>query len=472
MSYSIVMGIEIHLELKTESKMFTSAPSVFGAEPNTAITAADLALPGSLPTVNMGAVVLATRLSKALQMQVDPLLRFDRKNYFYSDLPKGYQITQQEFPIGSEGVLDILLDGNLKKIGIERLHLEEDTAKQFHADGVTRIDFNRSGSPLIEIVSHPDFRTGAEVAAYIETMRQLVVELGVSDGKMNEGSLRCDLNISIRPSEDAPFGTKVEVKNLNSIGNVVKAIEYEYERQVALIEQGEPIIMETRRFDEASQSTIGMRSKETVVDYRYFTEPNLIPTHIPQDILDYVVPELPTVRYQRLMSMYGLSAYDAEVLNRNTALVPYFETVAQKVSDRKVLVNYMNQDVLSYVNEHGTSDFETVIPVSHFVSFIQKLSDGAISSKQAKTVFEDMLEGSTPEASIEKHGMVQVSDDGAIIAFIETVFETYPQVIVDYQNGLDKAVKFAMGQVMKLSKGTVNPKRANELVVELLDKKL
>lgn len=468
MNYEAVIGIEIHCELKTNTKMFSGAPVSYGARPNTAINEIDISMPGTLPQVNKRAVEFGVLLSKALKCDIDPLVRFDRKNYFYSDLPKGYQITQNFHPLGAHGSMDVLVGDTLKTIRINRLHMEEDTAKQFHEGEATLIDFNRAGTPLLEIVTEADIRTGEEAAAYVEALRMMVVYLGVSDGRMDEGSLRCDVNISVRPIGQEKFGNKVEVKNLNSISNIQKSIEFEKQRQIELIEKGETIVTETRRFDEKLQETVSMRSKESAVDYRYFVEPNIMPIRLPQSILDIEVPELPNEKILRYQDEYGLSFYDASVLVKNQELCAYFESLVNQSQEYKLIVNWLTQDVIASLDKKGQSSMEAWISPSNFIDFISAIASNTISSKQAKVVFSKMVEGKSALDVIKEEGMVQISDESQLITWITEILDSKPSIVEDYRNGLDKSIKFVVGQVMKLSKGQANPKLTNELVLREL----
>ncbi|CAM4244950.1 Asp-tRNA(Asn)/Glu-tRNA(Gln) amidotransferase subunit GatB [Erysipelothrix aquatica] len=472
MNYEAVIGIEIHCELKTQSKMFSGAPLGYGLKPNTAINEIDLSMPGTLPQVNKRAVEYGVKLAQALNCEIDDLVRFDRKNYFYSDLPKGFQITQQFYPLGQNGLFNILVNEEIMTVRINRLHMEEDTAKQFHEGENTLIDFNRAGTPLLEIVTEADFRTGEQAAAYVDALRLLVIYLGISDGRMDEGSLRCDVNISIRPEGQEAFGTKVEIKNLNSISNVQKSIEFEIERQRNVIESGDKVVTETRRFDEKQQATVGMRTKESAVDYRYFTEPNIAPIRIPEAMLNQDIIELPVARVMRYHNDLGLSMYDATVLVRNQEIADYFDTVSALNSQAKLIVNWLTQDILAVFDKKGEQSLESWIKPAYFNDFIEAIHSNTISSKQAKDVFAKMVEGESPKEVIKKSGMVQVNDEGAIEAWIESVLEANPQVIEDYKNGLDKSIKFVVGQVMKISKGQANPRLTNELVLRVLAQKI
>lgn len=472
MNYEAVIGIEIHCELSTQSKMFSGSAVNYLAPANSAVNEIDLSYPGTLPSVNKQAVSYGVALSKALNMNIDPLIRFDRKNYYYSDLSKGYQITQQFYPLGSHGTFDILVDGEVMNVRINRLHMEEDTAKQFHEGEKTLIDFNRAGTPLLEIVTEADFRTGAQAAAYVEGLRQVVVQMGISDGKMAEGSYRCDVNISLRPVGQVAFGTKVEIKNLNSISNVQKSIEYEMKHQAEMLNRGETIIQETKRFDEDSQTTITMRTKETLDDYRYFRDPNIPTIKIPASMLEQDIIELPLAKGLRIAQEYSLSQYDALVLVKDRDLAEYFERIAQSNRNYKLIVNWLTQDVQSKIEHKGDKSYSEWISEANFSAFIEAIDSGSISSKQAKEVFEHVIQGKEPLATIKELGMVQISDTATIEGWVQSVLDANPQAIIDYKNGLKKSLGFVVGQVMKLSGGQVNPKLANQIAVAMLEKQV
>lgn len=472
-NYFVTIGIEIHCELKTKTKMFSSAPTSFGEVANTCVNEIDLGHPGTLPCVNKHAIELAIKACTGMHCAIDPLVRFDRKNYYYSDLPKGYQITQQFFPIGKDGYVEIDVDGEKKKIGIERIHMEEDTAKQFHKETGTYIDFNRAGTPLIEIVSRPDMHSAKEAAAYVETLRKNLFYLNVSDVKMEEGSMRCDVNISLSADENT-LGTKVEIKNLNSIANVQKAVQAEIERQSALLDSGEAVEQATRRFDEAQKTTILMRKKEGNVDYKYFPEPNIFPIQLDaawiQNIQDHL-EELPDARIERFMRDYGLNDYDAGVLVADRAMADYFEAVAKQTKETKKAANWIIGDMSAWLNKNA-KNFETIeVEPQALATLIDLISKGEISGKQGKVVFEEVMLGKDPKQVVEEKGMKQVSDDGAILALVNSVLDANPQSIEDYKNGKDRAIGFLVGQVMKASKGQANPKRTNELIREELAKR-
>lgn len=461
MAYLVTIGIEIHVELKTKSKMFSPGRVDFDADPNLNVNEIDLALPGTLPSINKEAVKMALKVCYGLNMDVDPLLKFDRKNYFYSDLPKGFQITQQFHPIGSKGKL-VLSDNSV--VGITRLHMEEDTAKQLHLGNETLIDFNRAGVPLIEIVSEPEIHSGKQAADYVSTLRQLLLYLGVTDGKMEEGSMRCDVNISIS-KEEGVFGTKVEIKNLNSIANVQKAIDYEIKRQEEVLETGGEIVQETRRFDEPSQTTVSMRKKEGAVDYRYFPEPNIVPIRLAQEFLDSVkdsMIELPQERLDRYKK--NISEDDARILVANMEAGDFFDKVMEDSKNYQEVANF----VITNVTPLGFNLFKP----KEIASLVDHLKAGKLSSKQGKQVLK-YLENSddSVEKIIKDHGLVQVSDDGKILEIIEKILADNPQVIVDYKNGKDNSIKFVMGQVMKATRGQANPAKAMELATKILKSK-
>lgn len=474
MNYDVVIGIEIHCELKTATKMFSGAPSAFGKSPNSCTNEVDLGHPGTLPTLNKKAVESAIMACTALNMSVDPLIKFDRKNYYYTDLAKGFQITQQFHPIGSHGWVDVLVDGETKRIRINRLHMEEDTAKQFHMETETLIDFNRSGTPLVEIVSEPDMTSGKEAAAYVSKLQEILFYLGVSDVKMEEGSMRCDVNISLKPAGSSVYGVKTEIKNLNSISNVQKAIDFEIIRQSELLDNGKEVVQETRRFDEASKTTISMRKKEGAVDYKYFPEPNIFPIRLDANWVQSIqesLPELPDQRRNRYMTDYKLTEYDAAVLVSNKALSEFYEKVMQHTKEAKTAANYCITDFQSILTKKELDVTNTACKPEDFAAMINMISSGEISSKQAKEIFPDVVEGKNPKKIAEEKGMKQMSDSSALLAIIEEVLNEQPQSIIDFKNGKDRAVGFLVGQVMKKSKGQANPAMTNKMIVEELKKR-
>lgn len=468
--YYTTIGIEIHCELKTNTKMFSGAPVRFGEVANTCTSAVDLALPGTLPCVNKEAVRLAIKACTGLHCTIDPLIKFDRKNYYYSDLPKGYQITQQFHPIGRDGYVEIETEEGPRKIRIERIHMEEDTAKQFHKDTGTYIDFNRAGTPLVEIVSRPDMHSAEEAAAYVDTLRQILLYLNVSDVKMEEGSMRCDVNISLSPDPDT-LGTKTEIKNLNSIANVQKAVAAEIERQSALLDAGEKVEQATRRYDETQKTTILMRKKEGTVDYKYFPEPNIFPIQLDPAWIEEVqnsLEELPDARKARFMKDYGLSEYDAGVLVNAPEMADFYEETVKTAKNPKKAANWIIGDVSAWLNKNSKKFKDIPCTPKAIADLVNLIEDGTISGKQGKEVFEEVMLGKDPAAVIEEKGMKQLSDDSAILAIITQVLDANPKSIEDYKNGKDRAVGFLVGQVMKASKGQANPKKANQLVREQL----
>lgn len=471
--YKTTIGIEIHCELKTGTKMFSGAPVKFGETANTCTSVVDLAMPGTLPSVNKEAVRLAIKACTGLHCDIDPLVKFDRKNYYYSDLPKGFQITQQFHPIGRDGYVEIETEEGSKRIRIERIHMEEDTAKQFHRETGTYIDFNRAGVPLVEIVSRPDMHSAEEAAAYVDTLRQILLYLNVSDVKMEEGSMRCDVNISL--SADDSLGTKTEIKNLNSIANVQKAVAAEIERQSRILDEGGRVEQATRRYDESQKTTVLMRKKEGAVDYKYFPEPNIFPIQLDEawirDIQDSM-EELPAARRARFMNDYGLGEYDAQVLVADPAMADYYEEAAKTAKDAKKTANWVIGDLSAALNRDNRTFANAGVAPEHLAQLVNLVADGTISGKQAKTVFEDMLSsGKEPAKIVEEKGMKQVTDEGAILALVTEVLDANPKSIEDYKAGKDRAIGFLVGQVMKKSRGTANPKRTNELIREELAKR-
>ena len=474
MNYDVVIGIEIHLELKTKTKMFSGAPYAFKSEANTCVNEIDLAFPGTLPCVNMEAVKKALEACMALHLDIDPLVKFDRKNYYYSDLPKGYQITQQFHPIGRNGYIDINVEGKTKRIRINRIHMEEDTAKQFHLFDETLIDFNRAGVPLIELVSEPDMSSGLEASLYVEKLRQTLLYLDVSDVRMEEGSMRCDVNISIKPEGSDVFGTKVEIKNLNSINNIKLAIDYEANRQKEALEKGETIYQETRRFDEKTGITVSMRKKEGAVDYKYFPEPNIFPILLSDEMLNEVrnnMPELPDQKHDRYIKEYGLSDAEASTLIQNKEMSLYYDEMMKKAKNAKSALNLLMSELQSLLVKNNQNITNAKVQSESLAILSNMIEDKEISGKQAKDVLEAMLDGSDPRQIVKDRGMKQVSDEGAILSIVNAVLDENPNSIADYKGGKDRAMGFLVGQVMKKSKGQANPQMASKLVKQELDKR-
>jgi aspartyl-tRNA(Asn)/glutamyl-tRNA(Gln) amidotransferase subunit B len=471
MAWEVVIGLEIHAQLATKSKIFSGASTAYGADPNTQACAVDLALPGVLPVLNMGVVEMAAKLGLAIGAEVAQRSVFARKNYFYPDLPKGYQISQFELPIVGKGQLNIELDGEEKTIGITRAHLEEDAGKSLHEDfqGSTGIDLNRAGTPLLEIVSEPDMRSSKEAVAYMKKIHSLVRYLDICDGNMQEGSFRCDANVSVRPVGQEAFGTRAELKNLNSFRFVERAINLEVERQIDVIESGGKVVQETRLYDADKNETRSMRSKEEANDYRYFPDPDLLPLVIEPEFLEQVkakLPELPDEKKQRFMQEYGLSLYDAAVLTSSRELADFFEeTVKLSGSDAKLCVNWVMGDLSALLNKENLDITESKVSAPQLAGMLRRISDNTISGKIAKTVFEAMWAGEgDADKIIEQKGLKQVTDSGAIEKLIDDVIANNPKQLEQYRAGKEKLFGFFVGQVMKISKGKANPAQLNELL--------
>ena len=473
MNFETIIGIEIHLQLKTKTKMFSPAQNISNAAPNTHVHVIDMGFPGVLPRVNKKAVELALIACKAFNMNIDRELHFDRKNYFYADLPKGYQITQDKRPIGKNGFITINIDGKEKNIGLERIHLEEDTAKQLHFSNFTLLDYNRCGVPLIEIVSKPDIRSAKEAAAYVETLRNTLLYLDVSDCKMEDGSLRCDINISLRPFGQKEFGCKVEIKNLNSINNIEKAIDYEINRQTALLLKNEKIEMETRRFDENTKTTVLMRKKTEAVDYKYFTEDNIVPIKLDDKWVDSIINnliELPYQKEKRYQKEYNLSEYDAKVLTSNKYLDQLFENCINYYHNYKGIANWLMGDLLAYLNKNSLSLEKENINAKEIATMVKYIDEGKISSKQAKEIFEKFLTSKKIiDAIIKEMNIVQISDLNVLEKIVSDVLLENPNSISDYKAGKDRAFGYLIGQIMKKTKGQANPQLVNSLLRKKLD---
>ena len=475
MHFETVIGLEVHVELKTDSKIFSPSPAHFGAEPNTNTNVIDLGYPGVLPVVNKRAVEWGMKAAMALNMTVARESKFDRKNYFYPDNPKAYQISQFDQPIGENGWIDIEVNGETKRIGITRAHLEEDAGKLTHKNGYSLVDLNRQGTPLIEIVSEPDIRTPEEAYAYLEKLRSIIQYIEVSDVKMEEGSMRCDANISIRPYGQDEFGTKTELKNLNSFTFVKKGLEYEEKRQEQVILSGGVINQETRRFDETTGTTKLMRVKEGSDDYRYFPEPDIVPMIISDEWMEEVrktIPELPDARQKRYQEELGLPAYDAHVLTLTKEMSDMFEKTVSLGADAKLASNYLMVDVNAYLNKVQKELSETALTAEGLAGMIRLITDGTISSKIAKKVFAELIEhGGDAEKIVKEKGLVQVSDSGQLLAWVNEALDNNPKSIEDYKNGRDRAIGFLVGQIMKASKGQANPQMINKMLLEEIAKR-
>jgi len=476
MEWEVVIGLEIHSQLATSSKIFSGASTAYGAPPNTQACAVDLGLPGVLPVLNAAVVGMAAKFGLATHSTVAQHSVFARKNYFYPDLPKGYQISQFELPVVHDGYIDIDLEnGDSKRIGITRAHLEEDAGKSLHEDfhGETGIDLNRAGTPLLEIVSEPDMRSPAEAVAYMKKIHALVRYLEICDGNMQEGSFRCDANVSIRPQGQEEYGTRAEIKNINSFRFVERAINYEIERQIDVIESGAKVVQETRLYDADKNETRSMRSKEEANDYRYFPDPDLLPLELDQAFIDAVaktLPELPDAKRDRFMQEFDLSRYDAGVLTASREMAEYFEkTVAAAGGEGKLSANWVMGELSGLLNKEGKDITESPVGPDMLGGMLQRITDGTISGKIAKQVFEAMWAGEgNADAVIGKKGLKQITDTGAIEAIVREVLENNPKQIEQYKAGQEKLMGYFVGQVMKATQGKANPGEVNKILKQLL----
>ncbi|GEQ36984.1 MAG: Asp-tRNA(Asn)/Glu-tRNA(Gln) amidotransferase subunit GatB [Tetragenococcus halophilus] len=476
MNFETVIGLEVHVELKTNTKIFSPAPAHFGAEPNSNTNVIDWGYPGVLPVMNKSALEYGMKAALALNCDISQETHFDRKNYFYPDNPKAYQISQLDDPIGHDGWIEIDVEGQKKKIRIERVHLEEDAGKNMHGiGGYSYVDLNRQGTPLIEIVSEADMRSPEEAYAYLDALRSIIQFTGVSDVKMEEGSLRCDANISLRPLGQEEFGIKTELKNLNSLNFVRKGLAFEEKRQTKLLLSGGSLQQETRRFDEATGETVLMRVKEGSSDYRYFPEPDIPNFEIDNAWVDKIresLPEMPKDRRQRYINELGIPEYDAKVLTLSKEMSDFFEETIQQGADAKQASNWLMGDVSAYLNSEKLDLADTQLTASNLAGMIQLISDGTISSKIAKKVFQELIEkGGEPKEIVEANGWIQLSDPAQLLPMINEVLDNNQQSIDDFKNGKDKAIGFLVGQIMKSTKGKANPGVVNKLLKEELEKR-
>ncbi len=474
MKYEAVIGLEVHAQLQTNTKIFCGCETRFGEEPNTRTCPVCIGMPGVLPVLNRKAVEYTVRTGLATNCTISPSSRFARKNYFYPDLPKGYQISQYELPLCEHGSVEIVVDGAVKRIGLTRIHLEEDAGKNLHQaeGGASLVDLNRAGTPLMEIVSEPDIRTPEEASEYLKKLRSILRYIEVSDADMEKGNFRCDANVSIRPVGSKEFGTRTEIKNVNSFKFVQKAIEYEIKRQAQVLDEGGTVVQETRLFDSTKGVTFSMRSKEEAHDYRYFPEPDLVPVVIAQETVAEItktIPELPDAKRGRFVRDYGLPEYDADMLTQSRAMADYFEETAKRSGQPKVVSNWMMGELLRLLNAENKEIDACPVTAAALAGMIKMIGDGVISTKIAKTVFEEMYKsGKDAETVVKEKGLVQVSDSGAIEKIIDDVIAANPSQYADYKGGKEKLFGFFVGQVMKASQGKANP----ELVNQLLKKKL
>ncbi|WP_312979294.1 Asp-tRNA(Asn)/Glu-tRNA(Gln) amidotransferase subunit GatB [Leuconostoc falkenbergense] len=475
-NFETTIGLEVHVEMQTNSKLLSPSPVHYGDEPNENTNVIDFGYPGVLPVANKGALEYGMRVALALHATVSPFIRWDRKNYFYPDNPKAYQTTQSQTPIGTNGYLDVTLeDGTVKRVRIKEMHVEEDAGKNTHgSDGYSYVDLNRQGTPLIEIVSEPDIASPEEAYAYLEQLRQAVLFTGVSEAKMQEGQMRADVNISIRPYGSDTFGTKVEMKNINSFNYVRNALIFEEKRQAEVLRAGGEIRQETRRYDEPTKSTILMRVKEGADDYRYFPEPDLSPVVIDQTWIDEVAASLPKSagdRRNHYVNDLGIEPYDAEVLTQTLAMANFYDDTIAAGADPKRAANYLIGDVNAYMNKHQVELQDTELTPEHLAGMVKLIEDGTISTKQAKQVFEAIMTGEEPETFAKAHGLVQLSDPDVLLAWITEVLDNNPQSIEDFKGGKDRATGYLIGQLMKMSKGQANPGVLNKLLLAELNKR-
>ncbi len=474
MEYEAVIGLEVHAQLLTASKIFCGCATTFGGAPNTQVCPVCLGMPGSLPVLNRQAMACALKMALATDCRVSEESIFARKNYFYPDLPKGYQISQYERPLAEHGHLTIRVNGAARRIGITRIHLEEDAGKLIHSEArpVSFVDFNRTGVPLIEIVSEPDLRTPDEAVEYLKALRNILLYLEICDGNLEEGSFRCDANVSLRPSGAAALGTKTELKNMNSFRFVKAALEYEIKRQRAMLAAGREIVQETRLWDAAQNQTVSMRGKEEAHDYRYFPDPDLVPVKIAPEWLDALrqnLPELPVARRQRFQRDYDLPEYDAEVLTSDKALADYFEACVQEFPQSKQVSNWIMCELLRDVKKEEAGIASCRVTPTALGRLLALVDKGAISGKLAKTVFEEMLgTGQDPEAIVKERGLAQISDAETLLPLAQEIIDANPKEAADYRAGKTKVMGFFVGQLMKKTQGQANPKMANELFKRLL----
>lgn len=475
--WEVVIGLEIHAQLATKSKIFSAAPTQFGAEPNTQACAIDLGMPGVLPVLNKEVVEMAIRFGLGANAEVAQKSVFARKNYFYPDLPKGYQISQYELPVVGKGFVDIILDdGVTKRINITRAHLEEDAGKSLHEDfhGLTGIDLNRAGTPLLEIVSEPDMRSAKEAVSYLKTIHSLVRYLEICDGNMQEGSFRCDANVSVRPKGESKYGTRTELKNINSFRFVERAINYEVERQINVIESGGKIAQETRLFDPNKNETRSMRSKEEANDYRYFPDPDLLPLIITKELIEQIrgeLPELPQQKRERFMKEYGLSAYDAGILVSSRDMATFYENVVKESGNQpKLAANWIISELLGALNKTSLEIDESPVSSAQLGKLVMRIADETISGKIGKTIFETLFEKEENDVDeiIDKRGLKQVSDTGEIEKLIDKILAENPEHVAEYRAGKEKLLGFFVGQAMKASGGKLNPGQLNKLLIRKL----
>lgn len=475
MNYETVIGLEVHVELKTKTKIFCSCKNEFGGDPNENICPVCIGLPGTLPTLNEKVIEYAIKAGLALNCDIQLISRMDRKNYYYPDLPKAYQISQYELPICLGGHVDIEVDGQTRRIGITRIHIEEDAGKLVHdpySDG-TIVDYNRGGVPLIEIVTEPDLRSAEEVRVFMETLRAMLLYVDVSDCKMQEGSLRCDINLSLREQGAKEFGVRSEMKNVNSFRGAVRAVEYEQFRQKNILDDGGKVIQETRRWDDTAGKSYAMRSKEEAQDYRYFPDPDLVPIVLKQETVDEIkanMPELPNAKKQRYISELSLPEYDASIITSAKSIADFFDACVLNYNNPKTVSNWIMGDILRLIKEKETNIDEFSMDAQEFINLLNMVDNNKINQAAGKKVLEEMfVSGGKARDIVEAKGLLQISDESFILDIIKKIISENPQPVLDYKNGNKKAVAFFVGQVMKQSKGKANPKIVNELLEKELN---
>ena len=475
MTWETVIGLEVHVQLSTKTKLFSGASTSFGSEPNTQVDLIDLGLPGVLPVANKEAFYKAIRFGLATNAEINQVSMFDRKNYFYPDLPKGYQITQMEKPIVGKGSIVINVDGSEKLINITRAHLEEDAGKSIHDlfDGETGIDLNRAGTPLLEIVSEPEISNAKEAVAYFKAIHQLVTFLDICDGNMSQGSMRCDVNVSVKKVDDAILGTRAEIKNINSFKFIERAIHFEVARQIKLLEKGESIVQETRLYDSVKNETRSMRSKEAANDYRYFPEPDLLPVVISDNKLEEIkstLPELPKQKEIRFVNEHNLEESEAKILASSKAMANLFEDASEKTKDSSLIAKWLVGDVSALLNKDNISIEESKLSSINFAKLIERISDNTISGKIAKSVLEEVwISGNDIDAIIEEKGLVQIQDESVLEDITKKIIDANPDQVNAYKGGKDRLFGFFVGQVMKETQGKANPQGVNKILKKLLN---
>jgi len=474
MKYEAVIGLEVHAQLKTKSKIFCGCSTKFGSGPNSQTCQVCIGMPGVLPVLNKTAMEYIIKTGLAMNCRIAPMSRFARKNYFYPDLPKGYQISQFELPVCEGGHVEVMVDGKLKRVGLTRIHLEEDAGKNLHEgiEGASHVDLNRTGVPLMEIVSEPDIRGAEEAAEYMRKLRTILRYIDVCDGNMEEGSLRCDANISLRPVGSEKFGTRAELKNMNSFRNVAKAIEYEIKRQAKILDDGGSVVQETRLWDANQGITASMRGKEEAHDYRYFPEPDLVPVEVSDEWREQIresLPELPDAKRERFVAEYGIPEYDAGVLTESRAMGDYYEEVARLSGSPKLASNWVMGDVMRELKNDNAEIEDCPLPPERLAGMLKLIEDGTISGKIAKTVFEEIYRSGKDAATVVKEkGLVQITDEATIVKAIEEVMAKNEDKVAEYRSGKDKLLGFFVGQVMKATGGKANPAKLNELLKKML----